>query len=63
MKSMSATRENDSVSAPVPVPQASAGLGAPVRVRAVHRRQLALDQRLVNRLGCLPDPVINPPRL
>jgi len=30
-----------------------------MRVRADHHRQLGLDQRLVNRLGRLPDPVIN----
>jgi hypothetical protein len=25
----------------------------------IHRRQLGFDQRLVDRLGCRPDPVIN----
>ena len=28
-------------------------------LRADHRGQLGLDQRLVDRLGCLPDPVVN----
>jgi hypothetical protein len=30
-----------------------------VRERANHRGQLGLDQGLVDRLGCLPDPVID----
>ena len=35
------------------------GLGSLVRVRADHRGELGLDQRLVDRFGGLPDPVIN----
>jgi len=34
------------------------GAGPPVRQRTGHRDQLGLDQRLVERLGRLPDPVI-----
>jgi hypothetical protein len=43
----------------VPIPQAGPGLSALVRVRADHRRELGFDQRLVDRLGRLPDPVID----
>ena len=30
-----------------------------MRERADHRGQLGLDQRLINRFGRLPDPVVN----
>jgi hypothetical protein len=44
---------------PAAVALGGAGLGALVRVRADHRGELGLDQRLADRLGGLPDPVIN----
>ncbi len=44
---------------PVPVALAGAGAGALVRDRADHRAELGFDQCLVDRLGRLPDPVIN----
>jgi hypothetical protein len=44
---------------PVPVPDAGPRACPLVRQRADHRAQLCLDQRLVNRLGRLPDLVVN----
>ena len=43
---------------PVPLPLGSARLGGLVRQSADHLAELDLDQRLVDRLGCLVDPVI-----
>jgi hypothetical protein len=43
----------------VPVAHPGAGLGALVRVRADHGRELGFDRRLADRFCCLPDPVID----
>jgi hypothetical protein len=44
---------------PVPVALRGPGVGAFVRAGADHRRDLGVDQRLVERLGRLPDPVVD----
>jgi hypothetical protein len=48
---------------PMPVPLGQPRLGPPVRAGADHRRQLGLDQRLIDRARGPPDPVIDIGRL